>query len=176
MTKKEVLLKVAGLWSGVINAGARLGSGLLKNSPKITSFAGRHPKMFSSMISGVGGAALGAGIGAIKDPGIDENGQPRSRLRGALIGAGIGAVGGGLMGQGKLGRGFGLATASANNPNRINTLLKMKKPFHPIRKVVGTAVGIGGIAAVTGTTGKLLETQSNQVEYGNQNPNEIKNV
>jgi hypothetical protein len=173
MTKKEVLLKVAGLWSGAVNAGARLGGGLLKNSPKITSFAGKSPKMFSSIIGGSGGALLGAGIGAVKNPGVDENGQPKSRLKGALIGGGIGALGGGLLGRSKLGRGFGVATASANNPNRINTLLKMKKPFHPIRKTIGTAAAVGGSMAVMGTAGKMLETQSNQTTQGNQ---KLKNI
>lgn len=173
MKKKEVLQKIAGLWSGVINAGANLGKGLLKNSPKITSFAGNHSKLFSSAITGAGGALIGTGVGALKNPGTDQFGQPKSRLKSALIGAGIGAAGGGLLGSGKLGQGFGLAV---KDPNRASKLISLKKPLRPMRKILGTAAVVGATAGAMGTAGKLLETQSNQTQYGNQNPNQLRNV
>ncbi len=69
---------------------------------KVTSFASKNPKQFSSIVGGVGGAAIGTGIGALKDPGTDEDGKKKSRLQNAVTGGAIGGLAGAVAGQTKV--------------------------------------------------------------------------
>jgi hypothetical protein len=76
----------------------------LKVLEKISSFN------FSKTKGIIGGSLLGggvgAGLGALKNPGTDEFGNQKSRVKNILTGAGIGAtaggIGGGILGKKKL--------------------------------------------------------------------------
>lgn len=166
MTKKDVLIKVATIWSGVVGAGARLGKAI----PSIASFAAKRPKLLSAGLSSVGGAAVGAGLGALKNPGTDEFGQTQSRLKGALLGAGIGAGSGALLGAGKLGKGFGLGAATniSKNPNTLARLQALKKPFHPIKAITTAGLLAGSSLGASALTSQVAKKQSQQVSQGNE--------
>lgn len=75
---------------------------------------------------GIGGAALGAGLGGIVgavnpgETGDGKNKKPRSTLYAALRGAGLG----GLIGGG-VGAGSGLAADAFTEPNPIETAINM---------------------------------------------------
>jgi hypothetical protein len=124
MTKKEALLKVAGInFNAAKNVIKETPKGLMNSFRQGRSTGGlfkgvgdalgtakfRGNQLWRSgpagkmMIGGAGGGILGGvgggAYGAI-NPGKDEKGRKKSRLKGALLGAGIGMAGGTALGVG----------------------------------------------------------------------------
>jgi len=133
MSKREILEKVAfktNIVSGAVRSGAKMTGALSKIAPKTTrsimGFAKKNPRIFASGVGMLGGSALGAGVGALINPGEDEEGHKKSRLQNILRGAAIGGVGGGLLGLSRIGRGFGTGVGNAFKVNEVSKMRALK--------------------------------------------------